>query len=222
VIRREGRAGGREHLGRVVLAVVRVWAGPIAAGLIAAALLAGCGSAGLAAPTTAIPSALLARARPIGAGPRFHPPNRGPVTGPCRGRLGARDGVHVELFAANRVVIIPAGIGSRPPRSVSEGRLLRARCYGDLVTLDPTGVVLVRPGSGDVLSELFHAWGQPLSSTRLASFRAAGGRRVAVFVNGRPWSGAPQSVPLARHSEIVLEVGPHVPPHASYTFPPGL
>jgi len=28
-------------------------------------------------------------------------------------------------------------------------------------------------------------------------------------------------VPLARHSEIVLEVGPYVPPHRSYTFPPG-
>jgi hypothetical protein len=28
-------------------------------------------------------------------------------------------------------------------------------------------------------------------------------------------------VPLTPHAEIVLEVGPHVPPHASYTFPPG-
>jgi len=130
--------------------------------------------------------------------------------------------VHVELFAANRVVIIPAGIGTRPPRSTSEGRLLRARCYGDLVTVDPTGVVLVRPGSRHVLSELFRAWGQPLSGTALASFSTPAGTRVAVFVDGRPWPGAPQSVPLAVHSEIVLEVGPHVPPHASYTFPPGL
>jgi len=28
-------------------------------------------------------------------------------------------------------------------------------------------------------------------------------------------------VPLTRHAEIVLEVGPHVPPHSSYMFPPG-
>ena len=222
MIRRDDRDAGRTHTCRAVLAVVHVWARPLAAGLIAATLLAGCGSAGPAAPTAAIPSALLARARPIGPGPRFHPPNRGPATGACRGQLGARDGVHVELFAANRVVIIPAGIGTRPPRSVSQGRLLRARCYGDLVTVDPTGVVLVRPGSHHVLSELFRAWGQPLSGTRLASFSTPPGTRVAVFVNGRTWLGAPQSVPLAPHSEIVLEVGPHVPPHASYTFPPGL
>jgi hypothetical protein len=47
---------------------------------------------------------------------------------------------------------------------------------------------------------LFRSRGQPLSATRLASFRA---------------------VPLTRHAEIVLEVGPHVPPHSSYAFPPG-
>ena len=222
MIRRDDPDAGRINICRAVVAVVRVWARPLAAALIAATVPAGCGSAGRAAPTAAIPSALLARARPIGAGPRFHPPTRGPVTGVCRRRLGARDGVHVEVFAANRVVIIPAGIGTRPPRSVSEGRLLDARCYGDLVTVDPTGVVLVRPGSHHVLSELFRAWGQPLSGTRLASFSPSPGMRVAVFVNGRPWPGAPQSVPLAMHSEIVLEVGPHVPPHASYTFPPSL
>ena len=44
---------------------------------------------------------------------------------------------------------------------------------------------------------------------------------MAVFVDGRPWRGAPGAVPLTRHAEIVLEVGPHVPPHSSYAFPPG-
>jgi hypothetical protein len=29
-------------------------------------------------------------------------------------------------------------------------------------------------------------------------------------------------VVLARHAEIVLEVGPHVPPHPAYHFPPGV
>jgi len=27
-------------------------------------------------------------------------------------------------------------------------------------------------------------------------------------------------VPLTAHAEVVLEVGPYVPPHRSYTFPP--
>jgi hypothetical protein len=143
------------------------------------------------------------------------------VIGRCRHRLGARIGVHVELFAADRVVLVAGGIGTRPPRGFSAGRISRARCYGDLVTLEPTGVVLVRPGARLALSELFRSWGQPLSSSRLASFPAAAGTRVAVFVGGLRWHGPPGGVSLKRHSEIVLEVGLHVPPHASYTFPPG-
>jgi hypothetical protein len=129
--------------------------------------------------------------------------------------------VHVELFAANRVVLLPAGIGTAGPRRMTAGRISRAHCYGALVTLDPTGVVLVRPGSRIALSSLFRAWGQPLSRSRLASFTAPPGGRVEVFVNGAPWEGSPASVPLTRHAEIVLEVGPRVPPHTSYAFPPG-
>jgi hypothetical protein len=129
--------------------------------------------------------------------------------------------VHVEVFAANRVLLIPAGIGTRPPRRYSAGRISSARCYGGPVTLDPTGLVLIRSGSHPVLADLFSAWGEPLTTRRLASFSASIGANVAVFVNGRRWRGSPGSVPLAPHSEIVLEVGPYVPPHRSYMFPPG-
>jgi hypothetical protein len=79
----------------------------------------------------------------------------------------------------------------------------------------------VRPGARLTLAALFSSWGEPLSPARLASFSAAPGSEVAVFVNGRQWRGAPTEVPLTRHAEIVLEVGPHVPPHSSYAFPPG-
>jgi hypothetical protein len=143
------------------------------------------------------------------------------VLGPCRPLLGPRDGVHIELFAANRVVIVPAGIGVRGPLTSSSGRITHARCYGAAVTLEPTGLALVRRGSRLTVADLLRSWGQPLSTVTLAMFEADPGRRVEVFVDGRPWSGSPGSVPLARHSEIVLEVGPHVPPHKSYTFPPG-
>jgi hypothetical protein len=194
-----------------------------------AALIAGvtaCGPAGPAAPRSAssspaIPRALLSQARPIGVGPRFHPPATGPVGGPCSPGLGPRDGVHIEVFAANQVLLLPAGIGTKPPRGLLNGRVTRAACYGQLVTLDPTGVVLVRPGVRLTLGALFRSWGQPLSTTRLASFSASGGARVTVFVNGRSWPGPPEGVPLTRHAEIVLEVGPPVRPHRSYTFPPG-
>ena len=218
---------------------------PATPAVLVLALAAGCGSShgpattasGQPAAAGAPPAALVAEARPIGRGPSFQPPASGPVLGRCERRLGPRDGVHVEVFAANRVVLVPAGIGTRPPRAVSAGRISTAGCYGELVTLDPTGLVLVRPGSRPgshrgsrrgshpgsppVLANLFRAWGQPLSTQRVASFSAAGGARVAVFVDGVRWRGSPGRVPLTRHAEIVLEIGPHVPPHRSYAFPPG-
>jgi len=129
--------------------------------------------------------------------------------------------VHVEVFAANRVVLIPAGIGTRRPRSFSSGRISSAGCYGELVTLEPTGVVLVRRGARLLLEDLFRSWGEPLSLRRLASFIAPQPDRVRVYVDGRRWRGPVARVPLRAHSEIVLEIGPYVPPHAAYTFPPG-
>lgn len=141
------------------------------------------------------------------------------MLGPCRRSLGARYGVHVEVFAADRVVIVPAGIGVRPPIGYSAGRISSAGCFGHLVTLEPTGLVLVRPGSRLLLADVFRSWGQPLSIRRVASFEVA--RGIAVFVDGRRWDGAPGSVPLSRHAEIVVEAGPYVPPHSWYAFPPG-
>jgi hypothetical protein len=190
---------------------------------------AGCGAAHSSAPTRsaaargrqAALAALVREARPIGRGPGFTPPARGKVIGRCSDRLGPRDGVHVEVFAADRVVIVAAGIGTRGRRSYSAGRITGAACYGGLVTVEPTGVVLLRPGARLMLGALFRSWGQPLSTRRLAGFAASPRTRVAVFVDGRVWRGAPAAVPLRRHAEIVLEVGPHVPPHRSYTFPPG-
>jgi hypothetical protein len=197
--------------------------GPLASVALAtvAVLLGGCGSSGSEHAHAGIPSTLLAQARPIGRGPRFHPPARGAVVGACRSRPGARDGAHVEVFAQNRVLLLAAGIGTLPPRKTFAGHITAARCYGSLITLDPTGLVLVRAGAKLDVADLFRSWGQPLSRTRLASFTAPAGAQVEVFVDGRRWGGAPGDVPLSWHSEIVLEVGPHVPPHASYRFPPG-
>lgn len=196
-------------------------------GLATAALVTGCGGStpAVRAPRTeqnaTAPAALVREARPIGHAARFHPHVRGPVIGPCRPRLGIRRGVHIEIFAANRVVLLAAGIGTRPPRRIAEGRITSAGCFGALVTLEPTGVVLVRRGSRLTLAAVFRSWGQPLSARRVASFSAQRGHGVRVFVGGRRWTGPVGAVPLRPRAEIVVEVGPYVPPHSRYTFPPG-
>jgi hypothetical protein len=182
--------------------------------LLVSLVIVGCGSA---APVThGIPRSLLAGVRPIGRGPRFQPPVSGPVGGTCTAPLGRRLQAHIELFGANRVVLLATGIGTRPPRRIRDGRLTSARCFGELVTLDPTGTVYFRSGYSLTVGDLFRAWGQPLSSTRIASFT---GGRVRVYVNGHRSSVSPRAVPLTRDAEIVLEVGPHVPPHRRFVFP---
>jgi hypothetical protein len=184
-------------------------------------LAVACGGSRPGSPTSPLPPGLLSQARPIGPGPRFQPPVRGPVLGRCQRALGPRYGVHIEVFAQNRVVLIPAGIGTLVPGRYAGGRIVGARCYGRLVTLDPTGLVLVRPGRPPALGDLFHSWGQPLSRGRIAGFAAAPGQRVAAYVDGRPWPGRLAALRLRRHAEIVLEVGLFVPPHRFYRFPTG-
>ncbi len=197
----------------------------LAAALAASALLAACGG-GRAAPAKpqraggGIPASLLAGLRTVGIGERFHPPATGPVLGSCRPAFGARIAAHVELFAANHVVLIAGGIGAAAPRTVVDARITRARCFGSVVTLDPTGIVYARAGAMLTLADLFRSWGQPLSATRLGAFGAPDGPHVTVYIGGRLRRLAPRRVALTNHAEIVLEIGPHVPPHASFTFPP--
>ena len=45
---------------------------------------------------------------------------------------------------------------------------------------------------------------------------------AATIANGHLYRGDPRTMPLTRHAQIVLQVGPRVVPHAAYRFPPGL
>jgi hypothetical protein len=132
---------------------------------------------------------------PIGVGPRFHPPASPHACGAPRPRTVDR--VHLELFAQGRVVIVP-------------GRI----CARGLRTTAPTGVVEVPRGARVTLGDFFRAWTQPLSRSRLLTFSG----RVYAFVSGEPWRGDVRAIPLTRHAQIVLEVGPRIPPHRFFLF----
>jgi hypothetical protein len=161
----------------------------------------------------------------VGPSARHRPPSLGaraarglPIRGlRCTSADASRFGVHLELFAARRVVLIPPGIGIAPPRT-REGAYVRGgRCSYPLRTSEPTGVIEAA-GPPKTLGDLFAVWGQPLSRKAMAGFRGP----VRAYVGGRAWHGAPGAIPLARHAQIVVEVGGYVRPHASYRFPPGL
>jgi hypothetical protein len=134
----------------------------------------------------------------------------------CRPGERPRSKVHLELFAARRVVLVAPGIGIAPPR-VRDGAYVRGgRCTYPLFTREPTGVVEVENGGRPkTLGDLFAVWGQPLSRRRMAGFRG----EVSAFVGGRRRAGDPRTIPLEPHAQIVLEVGGYVPPHPTYRFP---
>lgn len=163
---------------------------------------------------------------PAGATPEFHPPSLSAAAARAQplGRLHCsravrpRFGVHLELFARGHVVIVPAGIGIAPPRRRDGAYVDGGRCRYPLITREPTGVLEVHEGTTATLGDLFDLWGQPLSQRRLAGFAG----RVRAHVGGREWRGDPRTIPLTRHAQVVLQVGPAIVPHARYTFPPGL
>jgi hypothetical protein len=147
---------------------------------------------------------------PIGVGPAYRPAPAA-LTGRPVGAMhcttgGRRFGVHLELFARRRVVIVPSGIG------VARGCTYPAR------TREPTGVIEVRRGAHLTLGDLFLLWRKPVTRTRLLDFHG----RVLAFVGGKRFTGDPREIALKRHAEIVLEIGGHVQPHTSYLFPEGL
>jgi hypothetical protein len=164
---------------------------------------------------------------PIGAGRAYRIPATSravaahrPIDGLNCSRAGAHHvyGIHLELFANRLVLAVTAGIGVAPPLTRSGAYVTSGACTYPISTLDPTGVVRIRTARAPSLQTLFEIWGQPLSRTRLASFRG----RVEAFVDGRPWPRPPGAIPLRRHAEVVLEIGGVLPPHPTYHFPPGL
>lgn len=120
---------------------------------------------------------------------------------PCAPPGWPRYRTHVELFVDGIGVLLPAGIGG--------GR----SCRTVVSTVDQTGVV---QGAGAMtLGGLAAAWGQPIRTDRLLGARGS----VRAYVNGRPWAGRVEDVPLGDGAQVVVEIGAVVPPHASYAFP---
>jgi hypothetical protein len=165
----------------------------------------------------------------IGTGSAYRPPPAGRLVAKgkpigvarCTRAVRKRFGVHLEIFARRRDLVIPAGVGVAPPRVRDGAYIKNGSCWYPVRTLEPTGLIELDEGTRMTLGEFFAVWGQPLSTTRVVEFSAPSGQSVSAFVNGRRWRGDPSAIPLSRHAAIVLEVGGYFPPTRRYVFPPG-
>lgn len=119
---------------------------------------------------------------------------------------------HLDIFVNGQPVTIPANIGIEPT------------CIYWLHTHDTTGVIHEESPVQKTLTlgQFFKVWGQPLDATHLLNYTADSTQPIKSYVNGKPYNGPPQDIPLDERAEIVLEYGsPEVTPPASYNFPPG-
>ncbi len=138
----------------------------------------------------------------------------------CKPASPAVSVAHIEVFAVNHVVVIPAGIGFAPPLRRHGAYVRSGRCAYPMRTVEPTGLVLLAAGATPELGHIFDLWGQRLSEREVAGFHATHSQHVSVFLDGVRWRGNPRSLAIAPDAQITVEVGPFVPPHTRYAFPP--
>ncbi len=210
----------------------------IAAALLVSAAVAGCGSKPQAyydttpvrfSVTTTTPTVTVATpAQRATLGPEGLPVETGQfLASATTTELGALvDGVqcqslgqfaytayaHLQVYVNGRSRALPGGIGlvDLNPNPTAQGLEYGfTTCEYWLHTKAADGLIQVQsPVPGPfTLGQFFKIWDQPLDAGQVAGFHG----RVTVVVNGEPWHGTPQDVPLAEHTDIELAVGRPVP-----------
>jgi hypothetical protein len=134
--------------------------------------------------------------------PVFGDPASGQPVGPdrvgCNSAEIMTEHIHAHLTIAHdgHVVPVPAGIGIVQ----AAGIML---CIYWLHTHDDSGTIHIEaPGGNFTLADFFAVWGEPLSRTRVGPYAG----RVSIKINGAPYAGAPQSIPLTNGEHIALSV----------------
>jgi hypothetical protein len=119
---------------------------------------------------------------------------------------------HLAIYVEGQPVSVPANIG------------IQRVCISWLHTHDDSGIIHVEAPAARTysLGAFFRVWGQPLDQAHLLDGTVDGEHEIRAFLNGQPFGGAPESIPLEPHAVIVLEYGPPFVSPAPYTFPTGL
>jgi hypothetical protein len=115
---------------------------------------------------------------------------------------------HLAVFVNGSLRPIPPGIGIVKPvvtHSSVGGFAQASTCYYWLHTHVQDGVIHIESPTKQVyeLGDLFDEWRQPLSASQVAGAKGA----VMAYVNGKPFTGNPRSIPLSSHATIQLDVG---------------
>jgi hypothetical protein len=115
---------------------------------------------------------------------------------------------HLLVYVNGQPRALPGGIGipgSQVQQSAQGPVAVGGQCIYWLHTHAPDGVIHIESPTKRIytLGNFFDEWHQPLSATQVGS--ASG--KVTAFVNGKPWTKDPRSIPLDPHAVIQLSIG---------------
>jgi hypothetical protein len=120
---------------------------------------------------------------------------------------------HLQVYVNGQPRALPGAIGLIGPvaQQTAYGPFYGAQqCYYWLHTHASDGVIHIESPTARIytLGTFFDEWHQPLNTSQVAG--ATG--KVAAFLNGKPWTQDPRSIPLRPHASVQLDVGsPSVP-----------
>ncbi|MGH7904338.1 MAG: hypothetical protein ACREPA_09495 [Candidatus Dormibacteraceae bacterium] len=122
---------------------------------------------------------------------------------------------HLDIFYKGQRETVPADIG------------IRTTCFFWLHTHDTSGVIHIEAPNAQVhtqftLGDFFSVWGEPLGTKQVASYPVGPGEHLLAYVNGKVYSGKPDSIVLRPHEDITLEIVPPMIPPPTFKWPAGL
>jgi hypothetical protein len=124
--------------------------------------------------------------------------------------------IHARLtiYDNGALAPVPAGVGIIEPVTTGTGAQAAVgqatKCFYWLHTHAQDGVLHVESPTTKLypLSDVFAIWGQPLSKTQVGPAKGT----VTAYVNGKIFTGDPQTITLSSHEDIQLDVGKIVAP----------
>ena len=127
---------------------------------------------------------------------------------------------HLDINGDGNAVVVPQYVGF-----VVQGTNVVG--LAPLHTHDNTGIIHIENSvpATFTLEQFFIEWGVKFSPNCLGPYCAGKGKELAVFVDGKRYTGDPTKLVLKMHQEIAIEYGDtgKLPtPPSSYAFPAGL
>jgi hypothetical protein len=120
---------------------------------------------------------------------------------------------HLTIYVDGKLRPVPPGIGIvEPQNQASAGQAefdAATNCYYWLHTHAQDGVIHVEAPDNSLytLGDFFGIWGQKLSTSQIGSVSGT----VTAYLNGKPFTGNPASIPLTSRADIQLDIGTTTP-----------